>query len=204
MHDITTAINIRATPNFIPYECFHKGTWLLPVNNPGWYYFAQIPGANADKIPEYEIPEDNLKPIVDFLREKKIQITYSCQKHFCNKDKNFQAIYDSLLKDSECIKKEGLVFKNEETGEFYNFRKSDYQLPWTRNEFIKKASEYQKRGVIGIKDGDKQEELRKIEIPGVHVKTDDEFTIFITKANNERQVACIWENLLTALKRIYR
>jgi hypothetical protein len=42
------------------------------------------------------------------------------------------------------------VTKQIESGERFHFRDPSYQLPWTKETFIDRVSDYQQKGIVGL------------------------------------------------------
>ena len=142
---------MKITPNFIPHDQFHKGSWLLPIDRPNWYYFKKQKNGNTISNNDFTTSVDGpLRELVKYLHKRGIKTTPSCSGHHIH-EKNFEKIYSSLKEDKRDIRNEGLVLKDCETGKIYIYMNKNYLLPWSKKIFLKIVMLYQKEGVIGIK-----------------------------------------------------
>ena len=197
--------NNTITPDLIPHNLFHRGTWLLEENAPFWYYFLARENAHHIRNKNFNASVDEpLKEMVNFLHKWGIQTTASCAGH--DKDVfTFQKIYDALEIDKYRIRSNGLMLKDIESGNKILDKDVLYDLPWTSRGFVNKAVNYQQNGVIGLMIKNQEyiaRELFKILVPAVEYSIKD--GIFIIQmhphpaySNEER-----WKIITGELKRI--
>lgn len=189
---------MRITPDFIPHNKFHLGSWLIEKDNPSWYYF--LPKRDLKNIfygkNFYDTLDKPLKTVVKFLHKNNINTTPSCTGHFYPK-KVFEKTFDSLNQASNTIKNKGLILQNPETGEFYKYRDSDYVLPWNKNDFVGEALSHQTKGCLGIKPNNSEISNLFIKRPIKGFKTfhdpNHKIIIFVTKSNSPEEKNDKWE-----------
>jgi hypothetical protein len=199
------AILMKITADFIPHTKFHKGSWLLPIKRPNWYYFKEQKRKNIISNKDFLQSVDGpLKELVEYLHKKGIKTTPSCAGHQIN-EKNFEKIYDSLKEDKKDICNNGLVLEDCESGKVYIYKNKKYQLPWSKKNYLKEVMEYQKEGVIGIKLRNKKlrKEVLKIKIPKVKIKKKNTVLLIFTKNNNGNNRSK-WKRITKKIKQILR
>jgi hypothetical protein len=194
------------TPGFIPHEDFHKGKWLLPDSNPHWYYYLKKQNSNRITNRSFiESVDGPLKELVQFLQDKGIKTTPSCAGHHFS-EKNFEMIYDHLEKDKDKIRNGGLKLTDIETGVGYLFKKENYRLPWTKDQFLRDAITYQQKGIIGMRLGNRKkikERILDIKMEGVeiHEKSSIIFISVGDKAKGENRE--IWKKITAEIKNAF-
>jgi hypothetical protein len=152
-----------------------------------------------------ESVDEPLRELVEFCQELGIRTTPSCAGHYKSKQ-DFEKIYESLEKDQDDIKNRGLSFTDIETGRTYSFRDENYSVPWDKETFVNRMSEYQKNGIIGIKPGRKQklrEEILSLQIPGVDILDRDGVILFFVKGEGNPDHASVWKKITSEVKRIF-
>ena len=185
------------TPDFIPHNKFHLGSWLIEKNNPSWYYFYPKKSLNKFNYDKnfYSTLDNPLKNVVKFLHQNKIDTTPSCSGHFYPKD-IFKKTFDSLKSAEKNIKGKGLILQNPETGEFYKYRNEDYVLPWGKDEFTDRALIHQRKGCLGIKpkNNDILNHFKKSPIKGFKTFYDPnhKIIIFVTDSNSPEEINEKW------------
>jgi hypothetical protein len=196
---------LKITPDLIPHKNFHKGKWLLPIKRPNWYYFKKGKNKNTISNTSFLHSIDKpLKELVKFLHKKGIKTTPSCAGHHIS-EKNFEKIYTSLKKDKKDIRKNGLLFKDCETGKIYIYKNKNYILPWTKKKFLSNVMNYQKQGVIGLKLKNKKwkEEILNLNIPNVKIKERDFILLFFVN-NKSGNNSDKWKKITKKVKRIIK
>lgn len=196
---------MKITPDFIPHNKFHTGSWLLPIKRPNWYYFTEQKNRNTISNKDFPQSVDGpLKELVKYLHKRGIKTTPSCSGHHIN-EKNFEKIYDSLKEDKKEIRNNGLVLDDCETGKIYIYKNKNYLLPWSKKMFLKMVMLYQKEGVIGIKLRNKKlrKEVLKIKIPQVKIKEKDSILFIFTKDKNGNNLSK-WKKITKKVKQILR
>ena len=196
---------MKITPNFIPHDQFHKGSWLLPIDRPNWYYFKKQKNGNTISNNDFTTSVDGpLRELVKYLHKRGIKTTPSCSGHHIH-EKNFEKIYSSLKEDKRDIRNEGLVLKDCETGKIYIYMNKNYLLPWSKKIFLKIVMLYQKEGVIGIKLRNKKlsQEVLKINMPQVKIKEKNSILFIFTKDKNGNNLSR-WKKITKKVKQILR
>ncbi|MCE9540415.1 MAG: hypothetical protein K8R85_14540 [Bacteroidetes bacterium] len=196
---------MKITPDFIPHNKFHKGSWLLPIKRPNWYYFKEQKNRNIITNSDFSKNVDGpLKELVNYLHKKGIKTTPSCAGHHIH-EKNFEKIYDSLKQDKKDICKNGLVLEDSESGKIYIYKNKKYQLPWSKKIFLKGVMLYQQKGVIGIKLRNKKlrKKILKLNISEVKIKEKDSI-LFIFTANKNGNNLSNWKKITKKVKYILR
>jgi hypothetical protein len=192
------------TPEFIPHDSFHKGSWLISVLRPEWYYFQRRNNMNRISNPHFMKSVDgSLKPLVRFLHKNGFKTTPSCAGHHRG-EKNYEQIYDALKEDEKEIRSTGLLLRDVETNKKTVFKDPTYKLPWNKRQFQTGAMKYQQTGVIGIRLGKRyklREEILKINLPNVIIKEVDHITLLLT-VNNKGYNQAIWNKITAVIKRI--
>src|ERR1051326_4121492 len=130
---------MRPTPDFVPHSQFHTGVWLLSEKRPGWYYFMKKKNDHRVHNDEFrESVDPPLRDLVEFLHQRNITTTPSCSGH-CKTERNFAKLWDDLKADEADVRPDGLLMKEIESGERFDFRDPAYQLPWNKETFIDRA-----------------------------------------------------------------
>jgi len=192
----------RISPALIPHQQFHLGAWLLPVNDPHWYYF--LPKENPNQItnPAFiESVDPPLKNLVEYLHQNGIRTTPSCSGHFRSKE-TYRSLYDLLLKDKEQIRTEGLLLKDIETNKEILFLDKDYYLPWTRTDFLNEVMDYQHHGVIGmhIENEDLKNDILEIDADGIEILERENIVLLLVYEDNVRDNLLTWKNITAEIK----
>lgn len=196
---------MKITADFIPHNKFHKGCWLLPIKRPNWYYFKEQKNKKTITNKDFSKSVDGpLKELVKYLHKKGIKTTPSCAGHHIN-EKNFERIYDSLKEDKKDIRNNGLVLEDCENGKIYIYKNKKYQLPWSKNIFLKTVMLYQQKGVIGIRLRNKKlrKEVLKIKIPQIRIKEKNAVLFIFTKDKNGNNRSK-WKKITKKVKQILR
>src|SRR5215510_7778426 len=141
---------MRVTPALIPHNEFHTGAWLLPATRPEWYYFMEKKNQNTIANKNFLKSVDKpLRELVKYLHKKGIKTTPSCSGHHIS-ERNLEKVYSGLEKDREEIRNGGLQLKDIESGRMYLYKDSGFDLPWSKEIFLEKVTEYQQNGIIGL------------------------------------------------------
>lgn len=198
---------MKISPNFIPHEMFHKGYWLNPVKDNSWYYFQPIKrDFNVDLPKEfYSTLDDKLKDIVPHLHQKGIPTTPSCTGHFKD-DSVFKKVYNKLEDHKYQINNNGLLLQNPETGQFLKYYNAGYELPWDKDQFVEKCSEYQKKGCLGLYIDDQylQNELVDIDFnANTYWDSNNNCFLIITNPETEKELDYIWDDIISLLKSLF-
>lgn len=192
---------MKLNPNLIEHENFHKGYWLKTQDCP-WFFFYETP--RKYKIPKkkefYNTLDSDIKKLVSFLHSKNIPTTPSCSGHI-EKDSHYDRIFNSIVKTSEKIKKEGIELENPETDKKFYYFNPTYKLPIDKTYFIENLREYQKKGVLGFVDNLGLSEKLSDTLP---IMTDNNVTLIFTKGNSEKQITQNWKWIEKILKHLLR
>ena len=186
--------------DLIPHEEFHKGIWLSNEQVP-WYFFVkkerdfELP--NNEEF--YETLDENLHPIVKMLHENDIITTPSCAGHF-EKKSYYSGVYDLLNDFKKSIKNE-VILHNDENGKKYKYRNKNYELPWTRNEFLDRIIEYQKKGVLGIQDNEKKI-FNNLRLNNFNKKHNNGVTLLLINSETHKDCHNNWKSIHRQLNSI--
>src|ERR1700740_84695 len=198
---------MKISPELIPHEQFHTGIWLQSEERPSWYYFTKRKSTNKISNKKFDKSLDKpLKEIVLFLHKQGIKTTPSCAGHTKTRAE-FKKIYQELKKDEQLIKTKGLHLKNVETAKVYFCYDQNYELPWSKDEFLKKIMTYQKHGVLGIRLGNRKRiknELLNLSIKGVDIIERNHVVLLLTRSGNERKKNKTWKEITNSIKRIFK
>jgi hypothetical protein len=108
-----------------------------------------------------------LRDLVEFLHQRNITTTPSCSGH-CKSERNFAKLWDDLKADEADVRQNGLVMKEIESGERFLFRDPAYQLPWTKETFIDRVTDYQQKGILGLRvNGEIKHQLLQLKCDGI-------------------------------------
>ena len=105
----------------------------------------------------------------------------------------------------------GLQMKDIETGRFYVFSNGNYNLPWSKENFLDEAIVYQKTGVIGLRLGNRRKIKAEISealyllSPEVKVREKDGILfIFTNEDKTDDPPAAVWKKVTRALKKVLK
>lgn len=187
-------------PDLIPHKYFHKGVWLSEKNTP-WYYFMKTnrPFVIPTNKSFYNTLDNTLKPIVKLLHSNNIPTTPSCSGHFKPKD-HFSDTYDYLKMNQKKINNSGVILKDDENGKHYFYKNKNYVLPWSKEDFLDKIENYQKKGVIGLVDNNNIG--YELADEDYDVFNDNGITLIITNSKTPKENQKIWNNIFVKLKNI--
>lgn len=194
----------RITPGLIPHQQFHKGSWMLSVKRPSWYYYMESEKQHPITDEHFlESVDPPLKELISFLHHLGIETTASCAGHH-KSEKEFEKIYDALEKDKGEITTGGLKLKDIESGKIYLYRNKNYHLPWSRKKFLDKVIRYQENGIIGIKPfGEVKERMLHIHIPRVKIRERDSIVFIETSEHSLRKIWNKWRKITREVKNIF-
>jgi len=195
---------MKISPELLPHTEFHKGLWLHPGHEHGWYYFMKRKNSflisDASFINTVDEP---LRELVTFLMEKNIRTTPSCSGHHIDRHE-IKKIYEGLEDDAEKILKEGLELKDVQSGKKYIYQNARYHLPWKEAEFSERLGKYQHTGVLGMKLGRKKAakaELLSLNLPDTRVKEKDSIVFILTNENGGSNFE-VWKEITKRVKSI--
>jgi len=190
---------MNLTPDFIPHKDFHKGSWLKAKGGK-WYYFMygdENEGEIENKWFDNTL-DPEIKSLVKLFHDNDIKTSPSCAGHF-SKAEYFEDIWDSLDKEKDKINSDGLKLYDSENNEEYMFKDEEYDLPWSKNEFVDRALEYQKKGVLGIfKDRVKDSTLssiKKIKSDDLEIKDEGDLILFMVNSDDQESMENTWGDL---------
>jgi hypothetical protein len=200
---------MKITPALIPHADFHKGTWLLSVERPGWYYFMRKKNLNTITNKNFLKSVDKpLRRLVKWLHERGIKTTPSCSGHHIS-ERDLEKIYSGLEQDRDAIRNGGLKLKDIETGSMYYYKDSNYNLPWNKQDFIDEVTVYQQTGVIGLRLGNRKREKEKIlelfrNFPanGITVEEKDSIILIFTNENQTGNNKKTWKKITRVLQTV--
>jgi hypothetical protein len=195
---------MKITPELIPHSEFHKGTWLISTENPCWYYFLKKRNPNHVNSRDFLKTVDGpLRELVKFLHAKNIKTTPSCSGHHFSKA-HFTGLYNALLADREKVRNGGIELVDVQNDRTFLFKKKDYDLPWSRPEFVTRITEYQKKGILGIRlhDSRVKKELLKTEIKDVRFYERAGIVFIHTSPVDTGRISYIWKAITRRVKEI--
>lgn len=194
---------MRPTPDFVPHSQFHTGVWLLSEKRPGWYYFMKKKNDHLIHNDEFmESVDPPLRDLVEFLHERNITTTPSCSGH-SKSERNFAKLWDDLKADEADVHQDGLVMKEIESGERFHFRDPEYQLPWSKETFIDRVTDYQQKGIIGLGvNGEIRNQLLQLKCAGMTTEERDGYVFFrITEGDGDNREK--WKWLTSQVKAVF-
>jgi hypothetical protein len=195
----------QLSPELIPHSEFHTGIWLQPTEKNNWYYFSRKLNLNRIENKQFLSTVDApLKELVSFLHSKNIRTTPSCSGHH-NSERDLQNIYYSLENDRDEIVDYGLPLLEVESGERFFYRNMNYDLPWSKVEFVKQLREYQEKGVLGMRldlEDPSQERILNLNIDGVSTGLKDSITFIYTGQNGQGYNEATWKKVTEEVKKI--
>lgn len=195
----------RITPDMIPHEQFHKGSWLLPVRNASWYYFLLQENINHISNKNFmDSVDEQLKDLVYFLHARGIKTTPSCSGHYRRKS-DYEEVYIALRTHQYYINNEGLEMRDIETGKIYLFQEESYDLPWTKTDFVEKAMTYQQKGIIGMRipECTVKEEITELEVEDVEIFERDGIIFLSVNEDNIMDNRLCWRKITVMIKNIF-
>ncbi len=196
---------MRITADLIPHSQFHKGIWLQSAEKADWYYFMKKQNPNTILSKAFIKSVDKpLKELVSYLHRKNIKTTPSCSGHHIS-ERNLEKIFNSLQEDADKIRSDGLKLKDIQTGELYFFINKNYSLPWPKEYFIEKLTLYQRKGVLGMRLGNRKkakEQILKICIKGVRMRERDSIVFIFTNENLKGYSNNTWKEITKQVKNI--
>jgi hypothetical protein len=193
---------MNISPQLIPHSEFHKVAWLRSVERPSWYYYKkQKPHQvilNKDFLASVDEP---LQELVGHLHQRGIKTTPSCSGHHI-KDRNLEKIFSNLKEDEALITTCGIQMMDVESGELEHFKDKNYGLPWGKYDFVKELSEYQHKGVLGMKIEDEmlKSYMKELQFNGVRVKENDGIIFVFTNEDNAFDIRAIWKAITHEIK----
>lgn len=199
------AIPLSPSAELIPHNQFHKGSWLLPVKNPNWYYFLRKENKNEiDNRSFIQSVDAPLKEMVEFLQVRRIKTTPSCSGHFRSREE-YKAVYEALENDRRYIISGGLDLKDIETEEIYTYRNKNYRLPWDKYEFLNQVMQYQHKGILGIRmpEGKLKQRMLNTHCEGIRISEQDGIVFLEVNEINQRDNEWSWKQITECVKRMF-
>jgi hypothetical protein len=197
---------MKITPDLIPHAEFHTGEWLQSAERPSWYYFKKKVNRNIITNKDFiKSVDEPLKELVQFLHQEGIKTTPSCSGHHFRKER-FEKIYAELEEDSRPIRSNGLMLRDIETGELYLYKNKNYELPWTQEKFLEKMVQYQHKGVLGFRPGNREKIKRRLlslTIDHAKVVERDAVLLFLTEAKDQSEIPIIWKAITEQVRSVF-
>jgi hypothetical protein len=193
----------RPSPDFVPYSQFHTGVWLLSEKRPGWYYFMKKKNDHLIQNDEFkESVDPPLRDLIEFLHERNITTTPSCSGH-CKSERNFAKLWDDLKADEADVRQDGLMMKEIESGERFHYRDPAYELPWTKETFIDRVTDYQQKGIVGLGvNGEIKNQLLHLKCDGITTEERDGYVFFrIIEGDGDNREK--WKWLTSQVKAVF-
>ena len=128
------------------------------------------------------------------LHKHGITTTPSCSGHHIS-ERDLLKIYESLKKDEQLIRTEGLTFTDVATLKQYYYFSKNYTLPWNRNSFLEQVALYQQKGVLGLRLGSRRkikEAICQLKIEGVTVENMGAIVLILVDDGNAGNNKNIW------------
>jgi len=145
--DVPPISGLRA--DIVPHRDWPIRKWFYA--NPLWYYHRK--GQDSDIVPNrkfFSLVDPDLRQVCHLLNTAGLQTTPSCQGHFYDRNR-FENIWQTLTREKDLIRADGLIVKDSETDREYLFRDAEYSLPWkTFDDFFEQAADHQGTGYLGI------------------------------------------------------
>lgn len=145
--DLPELSDLRA--DLVPHRQWATRRWFYA--NPIWYYHR--PSADHEiRLTGrfFQLVDPMLREVCQLFNESGIQTTPSCQGHSYPTER-FERIWAELTKEETSIRGAGLVVKDCESDEPFQFRSVDYRTPWRSFEdFHREAAAHQNLGYLGI------------------------------------------------------
>jgi len=129
------------------------------------------------------------------LHRKGYPTTPSCTGHFYPEDK-YRNIWHGIDSTCQKIRESGVCFLDPETGREYQCRDHNFQIPFTKKNFVHQAMQQGHKGVLGMFDPEEKiyTNLEQSMIPGTEIGRDDPLTLFLTHPQDEQELNSMWEN----------
>jgi hypothetical protein len=199
-------LNRKISPNFIDPCFFHRFSWLQPQNDKdSWYY--GLPFSGVVKMPSnpnfYKTLDEGLFSAVKHLHRKGYPTTPSCTGHFYPEDM-YRNIWDGIDSTCQKIRESGVCFLDPETGREYKCRDHNFQIPFTKKNFVHQAMQQGHKGVLGMFDPEEKiyTNLEHSMIPGTEIGRDGPLTLFLTHPQDEQELNSMWENFTDLILQI--
>lgn len=200
--------NFKITADLVPQENFHRGCWVKSDDEVKWYYYidGKSNSGNIESDDFINTVDKELKPIVNLLHKNNIKTSPSCAGHFAKK-KYFYDIWNGLKNHEDKIKTKGIILKDPENNNTINFKDINYSLPWIKRDFVEKAYEYQKKGVIGFYKSNSNSKKFCNWLSNTYSKSCDEkinikqiekdnIVLLITNPDDKKELEIIWKKIL--------
>jgi hypothetical protein len=87
----------------------------------------------------------------------------------------------------------------------YFYRNKNYQLPWSKNDFLSQLEVYQHKGVLGIKLGNRKkakQDILKLQLDGVITDERDSVLFIYTDQPGENNIR--WKMITREIKNILK
>lgn len=198
---------MKISPDLIPHDLFHTGTWLQSEENPSWYYFRKSKNPNIITNEGFnDTLDEPLKELVLFLHNKGIKTTPSCSGHHKH-IQDFEKIFRDLEMDRKQIRNGGLNMKDVETGLTFLYRDKKYELPWNKKEFCEKILVYQHNGVLGLRLENRKkvkDQLMNLDVKGIKIVQKDPVLLILTNSENKSGITETWKEITSRVKAIIK
>jgi hypothetical protein len=197
---------MNISPQLLPHSEFHKVTWLRSVERPSWYYYKKQRTNSAICNKHFLSSVDEpLCELVSLLHKKGIKTTPSCSGHHI-KERNLEKIFANLQEDASIINTSGIHMTDVESGESQHYKDKYYRLPWDKYDFVKELSEYQHKGVLGLRIEDEmlKSYVKELQFNGVRVKEDEGIVFIFTNEENAFDIRAIWKAVTAEISLIIK
>lgn len=193
------------SPDFIPHSRFHHASWYQEKDGPVWYWNG-IPRI-SHVIPKsqkfYDTLDPELSGVVKGLHQAGIPTTPSCAGHIA--DPGFYSkTWDELKDQEKRVRGRGVILEDPETGHQTPYRYQNFTLPWSKDEFIGRGVQHQKKGCLGVVPPSRFVQAFDIKIPGFETRRDNNTIVYLTESRSKEEISEKWNLLESYLGRIYK
>lgn len=194
------------TASLIPHSQFHLGAWLIPVEKPTWYYFMKKKNNNHITNASFiESVDEPLKELVKFLHIQGIKTTPSCAGHYRTL-KDYNNAYTGIEGDAKKIRANSLKLMDIETGKIYLYKNKNYMLPWSRPDFLDRVMDYQQKGVLGMRLGNRKKirgQILDLKFNGVSIYQKDGLLLIELQQETKKENLLAWKKITEAIRKVF-
>lgn len=189
--------------DFIPHSRFHHTSWYREIGGARWYWYGipRVYNRLPSSLDFYETLDTELLGIVKKLHQYGIPTTPSCAGHISSSDFH-QKIWDELKEQESRIRKNGIILEDPETNQKVEYKHKNFNLPWSKDEFVKIGRTHQKKGCLGVCPPQRYINEFNIKIPGFLTKKDNTTIIYLSESETKSEIEKKWSTLENYLERI--
>ena len=85
------------------------------------------------------------------------------------------------------------------------YKDKTYALPWNKKEFLKRLSNYQHKGVLGLRLGHSKkirEPILKLQVDHVRIEEKEGILFIFTNENKQSDINATWKEITRQVKKI--